>query len=182
MRFWFPYLFHHFLPYQWSFHIYLYSIQSSYRYSIFIYRKIILASQSPRRLQILKQIGLQFEVNVSQFEENLDKSAMTPVGEYVSNEGLGRICEGKFKRKSHGSIWTSEKTKPGWLSWSCYWSISLISFISRMRYSRWMWWKDSGKAEVCGECSFNAYFSERPFSLCLQWCNNHLLEIYQLPS
>ena len=42
-------------------------------------RQIVLASQSPRRLQILKQIGLQFTVNVSRFEENLDKTKMTPV-------------------------------------------------------------------------------------------------------
>ena len=46
---------------------------------ILICRQIILASQSPRRLEILKQIGLQCTVNVSRFQENLDKSKMTPV-------------------------------------------------------------------------------------------------------
>lgn len=44
----------------------------------------MLASQSPRRLEILKQIGLNFVVNVSRFPENLDKTKMTPV--FVENE------------------------------------------------------------------------------------------------
>lgn len=50
-------------------------------------RKIVLASQSPRRLQILQQIGLQFEVNVSQFDENMDKDAMLPVSVEFLDEG-----------------------------------------------------------------------------------------------
>ena len=44
-----------------------------------IHRKIVLASKSPRRRQILDQIGLHFEVIVSDFEEDLDKTAYTPV-------------------------------------------------------------------------------------------------------
>ena len=40
--------------------------------------KIVLASKSPRRRQILDQIGLHFEVIVSDFEEDLDKTAYTP--------------------------------------------------------------------------------------------------------
>lgn len=37
-------------------------------------KKIILASQSPRRKALLKQIGLDFEVIVSSFEEKIDKN------------------------------------------------------------------------------------------------------------
>ena len=44
-----------------------------------IHRKIVLASKSPRRRQILDQIGLHFEVIVSDFEEDLDKTVYTPV-------------------------------------------------------------------------------------------------------
>ena len=38
-------------------------------------KKIILASQSPTRKGILEKIGLRFSVEVSQFEENLDKTS-----------------------------------------------------------------------------------------------------------
>lgn len=34
-------------------------------------RKVILASQSPRRKQLLEQIGLEFEVRKSEYEENM---------------------------------------------------------------------------------------------------------------
>ena len=40
--------------------------------------RIVLASASPRRKELLQQIGLRFEVHVSSFEENLDKSRYTP--------------------------------------------------------------------------------------------------------
>lgn len=39
----------------------------------------MLASKSPRRSQILQQIGLKFETYDPRFEENLDKSKMTVV-------------------------------------------------------------------------------------------------------
>ncbi len=42
-------------------------------------KKIVLASQSPRRKEILSVIGLQFEVVPSTFPETLDKSKFTPV-------------------------------------------------------------------------------------------------------
>ncbi|XP_013081981.2 probable bifunctional dTTP/UTP pyrophosphatase/methyltransferase protein isoform X2 [Biomphalaria glabrata] len=42
----------------------------------------ILASGSPRRKEILENVGLKFEVIPSTFEENLDKSQFTPQ-EYV---------------------------------------------------------------------------------------------------
>ena len=59
----------------------------------------MLASQSPRRLQILQQVGLKFTVNVSRFEENLDKSSMTPVAFFPADNAIGRVCEGQCKGK-----------------------------------------------------------------------------------
>jgi septum formation protein len=44
--------------------------------------RIILASQSPRRAQLLTQIGLNYTVAVSNFPENLEKSQFSPA-EYV---------------------------------------------------------------------------------------------------
>ena len=40
--------------------------------------RIVLASASPRRLELLRQIGLNVEVQVSTFEEDLDKRKYTP--------------------------------------------------------------------------------------------------------
>eukprot|EP00931_Biecheleriopsis_adriatica_P101817 TRINITY_DN76894_c0_g1_i1.p1 TRINITY_DN76894_c0_g1~~TRINITY_DN76894_c0_g1_i1.p1 ORF type:complete len:242 (+),score=32.86 TRINITY_DN76894_c0_g1_i1:72-797(+) len=40
-------------------------------------RGVILASQSPRRRELLDKIGLEFQVKVSSFEENLDKQTRT---------------------------------------------------------------------------------------------------------
>lgn len=34
-------------------------------------RKIVLASQSPRRKKLLEQIGLEFEIRVSEYEEDM---------------------------------------------------------------------------------------------------------------
>ena len=66
-------------------------------------KQLVLASQSPRRLQILKQIGLQFTVNVSRFEENLDKSAMTPM-EYVMANAHEKAKEvyNRMKQEQNG--------------------------------------------------------------------------------
>lgn len=44
--------------------------------------RIILASASPRRKELLQQVGLTFEIHVSTFEENLDKALYTPA-QYV---------------------------------------------------------------------------------------------------
>lgn len=44
--------------------------------------RIILASQSPRRSDILSQSGIVFEKMPSSFEEDLDKDALAPP-EYV---------------------------------------------------------------------------------------------------
>ncbi|KAK7097031.1 probable bifunctional dTTP/UTP pyrophosphatase/methyltransferase protein [Littorina saxatilis] len=46
-------------------------------------QRIVLASGSPRRKQILENVGLQFEVIPSTFEETLDKSTFSNPAEYV---------------------------------------------------------------------------------------------------
>ncbi|XP_046576453.1 probable bifunctional dTTP/UTP pyrophosphatase/methyltransferase protein [Haliotis rubra] len=46
-------------------------------------QRIILASGSPRRKQILQNIGLQFEAVPSTFEEDLDKSLFPHPSDYV---------------------------------------------------------------------------------------------------
>ncbi|XP_067138599.1 probable bifunctional dTTP/UTP pyrophosphatase/methyltransferase protein [Centruroides vittatus] len=46
-------------------------------------QRIVLASGSPRREQILKNINLKFEVIPSTFEENLDKSSFEKPYEFV---------------------------------------------------------------------------------------------------
>ena len=42
--------------------------------------RIVLASASPRRLELLRQIGVNVEVQASTFEEDLDKRKYTPAG------------------------------------------------------------------------------------------------------
>ncbi|XP_063970629.1 probable bifunctional dTTP/UTP pyrophosphatase/methyltransferase protein [Lytechinus pictus] len=55
-------------------------------------KRIVLASGSPRRKDILARIGLNFEVIPSTFEENLDKSLYTPE-EYVQETAKGKALE-----------------------------------------------------------------------------------------
>jgi len=50
--------------------------------------RIILASGSPRRKQILENIGLKIEIVPSEFEENLDKSAFPHPQDYVTRSAL----------------------------------------------------------------------------------------------
>mmetsp|Transcript_9439 Transcript_9439/g.10934 ORF Transcript_9439/g.10934 Transcript_9439/m.10934 type:complete len:221 (-) Transcript_9439:105-767(-) len=44
---------------------------------------LVLASASPRRSELLQQLGLQFEVIVSDFDEKLDKSSFANAAEYA---------------------------------------------------------------------------------------------------
>lgn len=53
-------------------------------------RKILLASGSPRRREILTLMGLPFTVSVSNFEENLDKSLFAEPYEYVLANATGK--------------------------------------------------------------------------------------------
>ena len=56
-------------------------------------QRIVLASASPRRLEILKTIGLKFEVEASKFEENLDKSSFSHPCEYVKENAKQKAIE-----------------------------------------------------------------------------------------
>ncbi|KAK8790990.1 hypothetical protein WA158_005621 [Blastocystis sp. Blastoise] len=62
---------------------------------------IVLASKSPRRSQILKQIGLEFQVVVSDFEENLDKTKYTPEDYVVANATIKASSVAKMLREQH---------------------------------------------------------------------------------
>ena len=42
--------------------------------------RLVLASASPRRKELLAQIGLRIEVQASSFEEDLDKGKYSPAG------------------------------------------------------------------------------------------------------
>eukprot|EP01029_Cantina_marsupialis_P028224 TRINITY_DN775885_c0_g1_i1.p1 TRINITY_DN775885_c0_g1~~TRINITY_DN775885_c0_g1_i1.p1 ORF type:complete len:204 (-),score=55.94 TRINITY_DN775885_c0_g1_i1:190-801(-) len=55
-------------------------------------KNVVLASQSPRRKEILERIGLRFSITSSSFEENLDKSKFTPE-EYVQENALQKAKE-----------------------------------------------------------------------------------------
>lgn len=56
-------------------------------------QRIVLASGSPRRLEILKMIGLKFEVETSKFEENLDKHSFSHPCEYVKENAKQKAIE-----------------------------------------------------------------------------------------
>ncbi|KAM7443891.1 hypothetical protein ABFA07_007460 [Porites harrisoni] len=56
-------------------------------------QRIILASSSPRRSEILRKIGLKFDVIPSNFEENLDKSAFKHPYEYVLENSRQKALE-----------------------------------------------------------------------------------------
>lgn len=47
--------------------------------------RIILASGSPRRYKIIKKLGFDFEVIVSNYDENLDRSIYKNHGDYVQD-------------------------------------------------------------------------------------------------
>ncbi|XP_013792355.2 N-acetylserotonin O-methyltransferase-like protein [Limulus polyphemus] len=60
-------------------------------------KKIILASSSPRRKQILHNIKFPFEVVPSTFEENLDKTSFDKPYDYVQETAYSKALE-VFKR------------------------------------------------------------------------------------
>lgn len=66
-------------------------------------QRIILASGSPRRLEILKMIGLKFEVEPSKFEENLDKHSFSHPCEYVKENAKSKAIEVWNRLKSGNS-------------------------------------------------------------------------------
>lgn len=56
-------------------------------------RRLILASGSPRRKQILQNIGFVFDVVPSTFEENLSKSAFSEPWQYAVETSRGKALE-----------------------------------------------------------------------------------------
>ncbi len=54
-------------------------------------KNIILASSSPRRKEILSELGFNFEIHKSEFEENISKDNISP-SKYVEE-----TCNGKFE-------------------------------------------------------------------------------------
>lgn len=56
-------------------------------------KKIVLASQSPRRREILTLMGLPFSAFPSNFEENLDKSSFPSPREYVVANARGKAAD-----------------------------------------------------------------------------------------
>ena len=56
-------------------------------------KKIILASASPRRRELLTQIGLDFDVVVSETEEKINHRAGGSGGRTVSAEGGSGVGE-----------------------------------------------------------------------------------------
>lgn len=72
-------------------------------------QRIILASGSPRRLEILKMIGLNFEVHASTFEENLDKHSFSHPCEYVKENAKQKAIEVWNRLSAHQAAPCSPK-------------------------------------------------------------------------
>jgi septum formation protein len=62
---------------------------------------LVLASKSPRRVEILTNLGLVPEVCPSSFEENLDKKCRTP-SQYVCDTSRGKGIEVFNSKSSQG--------------------------------------------------------------------------------
>ncbi|KAK3099936.1 hypothetical protein FSP39_012123 [Pinctada imbricata] len=56
-------------------------------------QRLVLASGSPRRKQILENIGLKFDVIPSNFEENLDKSSFKHPADYARETAKRKALE-----------------------------------------------------------------------------------------
>ena len=65
-------------------------------------KRIVLASQSPRRQELLKNIGLKFEVIVSTFEENLSHASFPSAADYAAETSRQKALD-VAKRASHPS-------------------------------------------------------------------------------
>ncbi|KAK2579009.1 hypothetical protein KPH14_002804 [Odynerus spinipes] len=55
--------------------------------------RLVLASGSPRRYEIIKQLGLNVEVIPSNYDENLDRSKYNSHGEYVQDLAKFKVQE-----------------------------------------------------------------------------------------
>lgn len=56
-------------------------------------QRIILCSASPRRKELLDQIGLKFEIHPSNFEESLDKSSFNHPSSYVKENAKQKAID-----------------------------------------------------------------------------------------
>ncbi|KAI8582736.1 hypothetical protein K450DRAFT_170543 [Umbelopsis ramanniana AG] len=56
-------------------------------------KRVVLASASPRRREIIRNLGLNFDVVPSLFPENLDKSTFREPSGYVSETSKGKALE-----------------------------------------------------------------------------------------
>ncbi|KAG0593294.1 hypothetical protein M758_1G312300 [Ceratodon purpureus] len=56
-------------------------------------KRIVLASASPRRSELLRGLGLKVEVLPSTFEENLDKSGFANPGEYATETAMHKAID-----------------------------------------------------------------------------------------
>eukprot|EP00250_Pteridium_aquilinum_P013823 c21593_g1_i1 orf=282-947(-) len=63
-------------------------------------KRIVLASASPRRSQLLHSLGLNVEVIPSTFDETLEKSAYSSAGEYAAETALHKAIE--VSRRTYG--------------------------------------------------------------------------------
>lgn len=81
---------------------------------ILSHQRIVLASGSPRRLEILKMIGLNFEVETSKFEENLNKNSFSHPCEYVKENAKQKAIEvwNRLSSKSGTKTISSVQTCP----------------------------------------------------------------------
>lgn len=55
--------------------------------------RVVLASGSPRRYEIMKQLGINIEVVSSTYDENLDRSAYKNSGDYVQDLAKYKVQE-----------------------------------------------------------------------------------------
>ncbi|KAF9915963.1 hypothetical protein BX616_004941 [Lobosporangium transversale] len=65
-------------------------------------KKVILASSSPRRKDILSQLGVKYTVVPSTFPETLDKSLFSHPSEYVKENALQKALEVYGRLKATG--------------------------------------------------------------------------------
>lgn len=65
---------------------------------------IILASASPRRKELLKQIGMEFEVRVSQVEEHITETEPARVVEELSCQKAEAVLEGLRDREAKEDV------------------------------------------------------------------------------
>ncbi|KAF0701620.1 Aste57867_7948 [Aphanomyces stellatus] len=64
--------------------------------------RVVLASQSPRRLDLLTALGLKFDVIPSTFEENLDKSLFPTPEAYVMENAKQKAIEVRQRLQIQG--------------------------------------------------------------------------------